>query len=238
MTATLFELIETLPDPRAARGVRHKASTILKLLLLGFSCRLVAVEHIVNFFRPLWSAVGPELGSDRTQPPDATTVRRVLEEIDRDEFERIFRKWTAEIVKDQNITAAVDGKVLCGSACQKVLNVFAHDIKLALAQEDIAEGEGESTTLRKALSKLFDDYPGLSILTGDAAYCGRDLCQAIKEAGRHYIVQAKENQKGIHQQVRKWFDEDVQKRPPDAITIKKNPRRRRSEKSGLSAASA
>lgn len=225
MTITLFQCLGSVSDPRYARGIRHKSSTILKLVTLGFACRLVAVEHIVNFFRPLWHVIGPELGSDRTQPPDPTTVRRVLESVDRDEFENAFRRWVSSLVENEDLTAAVDGKTLCNSCCQKVLNVFAHDIKLTLAQEDIRDGEGESTVLRRALAKLFADYPGLSILTGDAAYCGRDLCQAIKDAGRHYIVQAKGNQGKIYDQIVQWFEEDVQKRPPDAVSVKKNPRR-------------
>lgn len=232
MTTNLFQCLDSIPDPRCARGVRHKSPTILKMITLGFACRLIAVEHIVNFFRPLWHIIGPELGSDRMQPPDPTTVRRVLELIDRDEFENAFRRWVGSLVENEELTAAVDGKTLCNSGCQKVLNVFAHDIKLTLAQEDIRDGEGESTTLRRVLAKLFSDYPGLSILTGDAAYCGRDLCQAIKDAGRHYIVQAKGNQGQIYDQIVHWFAEDVQRRPPDAVCVKKNPRRTMSEKSG------
>ena len=236
MSCTLFECLQSIPDPRFARGVRHSTSSILKLVTLGFACRLVAIEHIVNFFRPLWPIVGPDLGSDRIQPPDPTTIRRVLEGIDRQELEKAFRKWVAGLIENENITAAVDGKTLRNSGSKKVLNVFAHKIKLTLAQEDIQEGSGESTTLRKALSKLFSGYPGLSILTGDAAYCGRDLCQAIKEAGRHYIVQAKGNQGAIHKQIVKWFEQDIQDRSPDAIAVKKNPRiKKKHVKSGLSA---
>ena len=221
MAMSLFEHLEEIEDPRYARGVRHTVSTVLKMVVLGFACRLVAVEHIVNFFRPLWGVVGPELGSHRELPPDATTIRRVLEEIDRDRLETAFRIWTSRLVDGENLTAAVDGKTLRNSACQKVLNVFAHDIKLVLAQEDIEESDGESTTLRKVLSRLFEDYPGLSILTGDAAYSGRDLCQAIKEAGRHYIVQVKGDQGGIHERIQKWFEEDIKKRPADAISKKR-----------------
>ena len=236
-TATLFECLDSVSDPRSAHGIRHNSSTILKMVTLGFACRLVAIEHIVNFFRPIWEVIGPELGSDRIQPPDPTTVRRVLESIDREEFEQAFRKWVGNLVKNKSMTAAVDGKTLCNSGCQKVLNVFAHDIKLTLAQEDIQEGSGESTTLRNTLSKLFKDYPGLSILTGDSAYCGRDLCKAIKDAGRDYIVQAKGNQGKVHNQIVEWFKQDTQNRMPDAISIKKNPRRiKKFVKSGSSVA--
>jgi hypothetical protein len=202
------------------------------MVVLGFACRLVAVEHIVNFFKPIWPKVRRSLGSSRKRPPDAVTVRRVLEGVDRQEFEEAFRAWVKSLVEGKDLTAAVDGKVLKNCSCQKVLNVFAHDIKLTLAQEDIANDSGESTTLRDKLAKLFADYPGLSILTGDSAYCGRDFCQAIKDAGRHYIVQVKGNQAGLYEQMVKWFEEDTANRDPDAVVVKKNRVRRRSEKSG------
>jgi len=50
MTTTLFQCLDSIPDPRCARGIRHKASIIFKMITLGFACRLIAVEHIVNFF--------------------------------------------------------------------------------------------------------------------------------------------------------------------------------------------
>lgn len=221
MTITLFEALSRISDPRSARGIRHSTPTILKMVVLGFACRLVAVEHIVNFFKPIWPKVRHALGSNRNQPPDAVTVRRVLEGIDRQELEEAFRAWVRSLVEGKNLTAAVDGKVLKSSGCQKVLNVFAHDIKLSLAQEDIAPGSGESTTLRDKLTKLFSDYPGLSILKGDSAYSGRDFCQAIKEAGRHYIVQVKGNQAGLHEQIVKWFEEDTVTKKPDTVVVKK-----------------
>ncbi len=237
MTTTLFEHLETIDDPRDGRGVRHPVAMILKLVVLGFAAKLVAIEHIVNFFRPIWKEMGPHLGSDRVYPPDPTTIRRVLEDVDRERLEQAFRNWVAQLVKDQSITASVDGKTCCNSGKEeetlKILNVFAHDIKLTLAQEDIPQGSGESTVLKRALSKLFEDYPGLSVLTGDSAFCGRSLCQAIKEAGRHYMVQVKGNQQGIHSTAKKWFEEDVKKRQADAEIVKKNPLRKIRERSGL-----
>lgn len=147
MTFTLFQCLETVSDLRYPKGGRHKTSTILKMIVLGFASLLVFVEHIVNYFRPIWNVKSPKLLSDRIQPPDPTTVRRVLESVNRDELEKAFRCWVGALVKGDKLTASVDGKTLCNSGCQKVLNVFAHEIKTKPAQEDIKDGEGESTTL-------------------------------------------------------------------------------------------
>ena len=48
--------------------------------------------------------------------------------------------------------------------------------------------------LREQLAPLFERYPGLRLLTMDALYAERDLCQAIVGHGRDYLVRVKGNQ--------------------------------------------
>ncbi len=48
--------------------------------------------------------------------------------------------------------------------------------------------------LGEQLGQLFEDYPGLRLLTMDALYAERDLCQAIVSHGRDYLVRIKGNQ--------------------------------------------
>ena len=43
-------------------------------VLLGFTCRLVAIEHMVSFFKPIWSQLKEALGFNRPEPPDPTTM--------------------------------------------------------------------------------------------------------------------------------------------------------------------
>ncbi|MFT5318838.1 MAG: hypothetical protein ACI8RA_002107, partial [Chlamydiales bacterium] len=45
---------------------------------------------------------------------------------------------------------------------------FAHEIQMVLAQAEIPEKRGESTTLRPMLEGLFDKYPGLRLLTKES----------------------------------------------------------------------
>jgi hypothetical protein len=122
--------------------------------------------------------------------------------------------------------AAVDGKAL-KNVCDEngspiyMLNVFAHKLHLVLAQAEIPEKKGESTTLTTILEGLFDDYPGLRLLTGDAAFNGRELCKEITRLGRHYLVQIKGNQGTIHEVLKLHFNEEQEKRPPDAVTVEK-----------------
>ena len=47
------------------------------------------------------------------------------------------------------------------------------------------------------LGELFQDCPGLWVLTMDARYAERDLCQAIASRGRDYVVRVKGKQPAV-----------------------------------------
>ena len=75
-----------------------------------------------------------------------------------------------------------------------MVNVLARDLKLCLAQWPAPEKRYEPGVLREQLGRLFEDYPGLRLLTMDALYAERDLCQAIVSHGRDYLARIKGNQ--------------------------------------------
>ena len=222
----LFEALHRISDPRKKRGVRHNFHAILKLVILGFCSRLVCLEHIVEFASHCWEEIKEPLGFTRDTPPDATTIGRVLKKLDRLELEEAFRDWVSTKLSGKEIDASVDGKAL-RNVCDEdgnpiyMINVFAHDVQIALAQEEIPEKKGESTTFITMLERLFDKYPGLRLLTGDAAFNGRDLCKAITRLGKKYVVQIKGNQKRIHELLQNHFNKEREKRAPDANTIEK-----------------
>ncbi len=74
-----------------------------------------------------------------------------------------------------------------------MVNVLAHDLKLCLAQWPMTEKRYEPAVLRSRLERLFEHYPGLRLLTMDALYAERDLCQAIVSYGRDYLARVKGN---------------------------------------------
>ncbi len=103
------------------------------------------------------------------------------------------------MVADQEVHASVDGKWAKQSEDVSgnplvMVNVLAHDLKLCLAQWPASEKRYEPGVLREQLGQLFERYPGLRLLTMDALYAERDLCQAIVSHGRDYLVRIKGNQ--------------------------------------------
>jgi hypothetical protein len=99
-----------------------------------------------------------------------------------------------------------------------MLNVFAHDVQLALAQWRVGEKEGEPTVLNDHLQELLKRYPGIRLLVGDAYFSGRNLCEAITDLNRHYLVRIKGNQGDVEEALETWFQEAVRKKQPPAAT--------------------
>ena len=196
---SLFECLEQVADPRRARGVRHPFQAILPLTLLGLVCGQTTMAHIALFARMHWPALKEPLGFVRDHPPHATTISRTLSGVPYEELQGALTGWVAQVVADQEVNASVDGKWARQSEDAKgnplvMVNVLAHDLKLCLAQWPASEKRYEPGVLREQLGPLFESYPGLKLLTMDALYAERDLCQAIVSCGRDYLVRIKGNQ--------------------------------------------
>jgi len=63
-----------------------------------------------------------------------------------------------------------------------MLNVFAHTLKLHLANWNVqGDKTNEPGCLKKHLKELFEMYPCLKLLTGDAVYAQRPLLEALQD---------------------------------------------------------
>ncbi|MCK6438959.1 MAG: transposase family protein [Planctomycetes bacterium] len=47
--SNLFVYLNGITDPRHDRGIRHPASAVLKLTVLGLCCRMVSIRQYVLF---------------------------------------------------------------------------------------------------------------------------------------------------------------------------------------------
>lgn len=221
----LFRYIEEIPDPRKARGIRHPFQAVLRLTLLGLVSGQTTMAHIALFGEKHWAKLKEPLGFTRDRPPHATTISRTLAGISFEQLQRALTGWVGGIVKDQAMSASVDGKWAKQSEDAAgnplaMVNVLAHDLKLCLAQWPMSEKRYEPHVLQAQLGQLFEHYPGLRVLTMDALYAERDLCQAIISYGRDYLVRIKGNQPTILAALKEGFPE-VELGEPQAQTVEK-----------------
>ena len=158
--------------------------------------------HIALFASMNRPAPKEPLGFLRDHPPHATTISRTLAGVSHEQLQGPLTGRVARVAADQELNAPVDGKRARQSGDANgnppvMVNVLAHDLKMCLAQWPASEKQFEPGVLREQLGHLFQRYPGLMLVTMDALYAERDLCQAIVSHGRDYLVRIKGNQPGV-----------------------------------------
>lgn len=179
---SLSDCLEQVADPRKSRGVRHPFQAILRLTLLGSVCGQTTMAHIAPFAKLHWPTLKEPLGFNRDHPPHAATISRTLAGVSWEQLQDALTGWAARVVADQEMSAAVDGKRARQSEDAQgnplvMVNVLAHDLRPCLAQWPALEKRYEPGVLREQLGRLFESCPGLQLLTMDARYAERDLCQ-------------------------------------------------------------
>ncbi len=168
------------------------------------------MAHIAWYGKLHWPALKEPLGFVRDDAPHATTISRTLAGVSYGQLQQALHCWMADVTQGSGVNAAVDGKWAKQSQDAAgnplaMVNVLAHDLKLCLAQWPLAERRYEPQTLRERLAQLFERYPGLEVLTMDALYAEKDLCQAIVSLGRDYLIRVKGNRPTILNALRDGF---------------------------------
>jgi hypothetical protein len=223
---SLIECLATIPDPRKPRGVRHPFVGMLVIALIGLMARQVDLVAIIDYFAEHWTTLGPRLGF---KPwfglPHPTTLSRLLARVPLAVLQPAYQRWLAQLIADLPLVAAVDGKYPHQSRDGEglpfgILTVFAHDLKLCLAQWVVSDHEAEPSVLKAHLEELFVQYPNLKALTMDAIFAQRGLCQLLVDLKRGYMLRIKGNQPNVAAALIETFAEAPQRRP-DAQSVDK-----------------
>jgi hypothetical protein len=199
----------------------------LALTFLGLLCRQTDFATIARWAKTHWALLADPLGFTRPYAPHATTLARATALYSLAEFQTALRRWLAGLLADHpTLTAAVDGKTSkqgrdANGDPIHVLNVFAHDVRVCLAQWAVGDGkETEPEVLKAHLGELFAAYPSLQPLTGDALFAQRPLAQLIVGAGRDYLFAVKDNQPDLVETIRTTFA-DATPDSADAVAVEK-----------------
>lgn len=137
------------------------------------------------------------------------TFGRVFSLLDANQFEACFVRWMDAMcpaLAGQHI--AIDGKCVRGSHDGKhsaihLVSAWSSASGLTLAQVRTADKSNEITAIPELLSKL--DIKG-AVITIDAMGCQHEIAAGIVAAGADYVLGVKDNQPGLAEAVRLWFD--------------------------------
>lgn len=137
------------------------------------------------------------------RPPCANAFRDLLMALPADRLEQALSHWMVEVVgvpAAELEAVALDGKTLRstvaghGRALQ-LISLLDQRTGCVLSQAAVAQQTNEHKASLELLKTLI--LKG-RVITADAAYCQRDVCRQIIDAGGHYLVMVKDNQPELH----------------------------------------
>ena len=218
---SLVEAFGEIPDPRHARGIRHG---VLAIMLLGACAVLTGARSfaaIAEYAHDTGRAILDLLGVG-TVVPHASTIRRVLQDLDPHAVEAAMRTWAlAQLadrpapegvpVREQRQVLALDGKTVRGAHLPTgtsggggyrqphLVSVLDQASGAVLGQVAVAEKGNEIA----AFTTLLDQVDLTDVLvTADAAHTNRNHADYLHEHGGHYLLTAKLNQPTLLRRLR------------------------------------
>ena len=145
-------------------------------------------------------------------PPQSTCFEELLPRIPPDDLAWALSRWVQdglELSLDEELQAvSIDGKTLKGtlSAHQRDPSLVGIDHKLGCVLSQMPVDE--KTNEHKAAMELLDSLVLKGrVLTGDAIFCQREVCEKIHDRGGHYFVVVKNNQPTLRQHIASAFVE-------------------------------
>lgn len=215
----LIEILEDVPDPRRARGVRYPFSHLLLMciyaVLAGHSAAMEIAYYVelnFDYFRELLKI---------EKVPSHDTFSRVLRYTDFKALSSSLGEWLREnftevYEKYQDKKALhIDGKAVRGGSEKSKgekpvyhLNAMYEGGTIGVEIKRVGEKENEISGLPDYL-KQFDLKD--TIVTMDAMGCNQTVIKAIRKGGGNYVLPVKENQKKLFGTVNEEIEKITEK---------------------------
>lgn len=171
------------------------AATVCGILTGARGCEAIA-QWVRNQDQKIWHLLGY-----RRKPPCANTYRNLLARLPPEILEAIIQDWIGKLIPDPPpnaapVPVALDGKTLCGTLDKHqrsihLLSLFDQQTGGVLRQLAMPPETNEHKAALQLLKTLV--LKG-RVITGDAIFCQRDLCQQVIDDGGDYFFTVKNNQ--------------------------------------------
>jgi len=134
--------------------------------------------------------------------PSERTIRRVLEDIDADELDRVVGAWLYQNARSEvegGVVLAIDGKALRGAwnGENEIFTLFSamiHGAGITVAQVAVPADTKEPTQVEALLETLPVGAKESVVVTMDAAHTQRDTAEYLKgQRGFDYVMTVKAN---------------------------------------------
>ena len=216
----------TVPDPRRRQGTRYPLAALLALSVVAILSNCTSVLAIAQFGADAPLALRQALGLPAGKVPRQSTLQRLFAKLNPDTLIAVLARACGQVVPAPPVRAsqgvAIDGKAQRGrlAADQTAgtvhgLSAYCHGVGIVLSQAPIVhaadKAEAELTVTPEVIASV--DWHN-RVLTGDALFCQRNICQQVWEAEGDYLILVKANQGTLYDNIRLLFED-----PDPAATL-------------------
>lgn len=187
----LLMALQDVPDPRRAQGRRYPLPHLLLFTVLALLSGARSYRGIITFLEQRRCHLNRHFGVDLKRAPAVNTLRTVLQSLDTEALEAVFRQHAKTLLATGEAAGeaagaaaswpviALDGKTLRRSfdhlndrKAAQTLTAFACKSAIVLAHTEIDEKSNEIPAAEEMIRAL-----GLSgvVYTADAMHCQKNL---------------------------------------------------------------
>jgi hypothetical protein len=208
---SLLTFLSQVPDPRGRQGRRHSLEAMLAsvvcAMLQGARGYSAITQWVHDQDVEFWHALG-----FTRRPPKLGAFRTLLMALSPRHFERVLADWACYCLgvssTDQPLEAvAMDGKTLCGTLqpherAVHLLALLDQKTGCVLSQTRVDAKTNEHKGALELLKTLVLEG---RVITGDAMFCQREVCEEIRDRGGHYFFVVKDNQPTLREAIAAEF---------------------------------
>lgn len=212
---SLLEVLKQIPDPRGRQGRRHSLAAMLATVVCAMLCGARSYSAISDWIASQSNEVWHWLGFWR-RPPKLGAFRKLLMKLSPQALEAALAPWVDKLLENQNTqvsadalqAVSLDGKSLCGALAAHgraihLLSLLDQQTGFTLRQLEVPGNTNEHKT---ALALLKSIVLRGRVITGDAMFCQRDLCEQIVRDEGHYFFEVKGNQPELKEAIEAEFE--------------------------------
>jgi predicted transposase YbfD/YdcC len=207
----LLEMLGTVTDRRSRRGRIYGLAFVLAVSLVAVLAGATNFRQIRDQVTDLPQSLLALLGSKWCYFrgafgwPSERTIRRVLENIDADELDRVAGMWLRHNTRGdrETVALAIDGKVLRGAWTDEnetftLFSAMIHGAGVTVAQVAVPADTNEMTQVEALLDTVPRPAGRQVVVTMDAAHTQKNTAEYLAgKRGFDYIMTVKGNQPSL-----------------------------------------
>ncbi|MCA9428416.1 MAG: ISAs1 family transposase [Candidatus Omnitrophica bacterium] len=213
---SLWEVLGEVPDHRDPSGRRYSLQSVLAITLAAMLSGRSGLAAVARWGRRLTPKGLKSFGVDRKKGPCHATYHNVFKGLDIGALEAALGRWVrGGEFEQESLHLAIDGKRLRGSRTLEgpgvhLLAAYSEALKGVVQELKVSEDSNEID----AALRLLQEIPlSGTVVTGDAMFTQKKICESIVEKGGDYLFTVKTNQPRLRDDIDALFNVPISPLP-------------------------